>query len=176
MALELPQLAVADKTLTTVGPWVDRDAARRSAILTFSSALEIDGVSIAGLRIRCTALKDIRNASVSFQLEYHRPRQHGSALGRVEWRPIKSHNNFGLGPKEHRYLEIDACHVHPFDVNWAACRPDLRRGNLLAAIPIQIELKNFIAALEFVGKEFRIKGIERIPEPPWNPPGLFDGS
>ena len=106
---------------------------------------------------------------VAFQLEYHRPRQHGSALGRVEWRPIKPHDNNGLGPNEHRFRKIIGTHKHPFDLNWRDAAKQLRRGNLPIAIPIELEINDFYTLLDFVGKEFRINNIEKVPSPGWAP-------
>jgi hypothetical protein len=80
---------------------------------------------------------------VIFQLEYHRPRQHGGALGRIEWRPIGSHQNKGIGPPEFRFREITGSHIHPFDWNWHHEAKRLRQKNLPVAVPIELEINNF---------------------------------
>jgi hypothetical protein len=80
MALELPEIWRAQKTLPGASAWIERDPQRRSNYLTFVGALEIDGVSIAELRLRGTAFRDLPDEAVVFQLEYHRPREHGSSL------------------------------------------------------------------------------------------------
>jgi hypothetical protein len=167
MALDLPDAFAAQKTLAATGRWAVRDPHRNSQWLTFVAPLEIDGVTIAGLRLRGTAIVNLPDEAVCFQLEYHRPRQQGSALARIEWRPIKGHNNKGLGPKEHQFIEMRGCHHHPFDLNWNGAAKQLRRGNLPIAVPIIQSPQSFIKLLELVGKEFRINGIDYVPLPEW---------
>src|SRR5262245_5030143 len=87
MPLELPDIVAAQKTISTPGIWVERDIHRSPAWLTYTAPLEMDGVTIAGLRLRATAIKNRPESCVTFQLEYQRPKFPGSALCRVEWRP-----------------------------------------------------------------------------------------
>jgi hypothetical protein len=169
MLVELPEIFAASKTLSGTGHWAERDPRRIANSLTFVAPLEIDGVTVAGLRLRGTALKNLPDEAVCFQLEYHQPRQHGSALARVEWRPLRGHNNKGLGPPEFRFIEIRSSHHHPFELNWRNAAKQLRRGNLPIAVPIGQSLQSFVELLAFVGKEFRIKGIEDVPLPEWTP-------
>jgi hypothetical protein len=67
MPVELPQIVRAEKRLSTSGDWVVRDPIRKSQWLTFVAALEIDGVTIAGLRLRCTAVQNLPDEAVCFQ-------------------------------------------------------------------------------------------------------------
>jgi hypothetical protein len=165
--MDLPDIFAAEKTMVAVGSWVERDPHRRGDLLTYVSALEIDGVSIPGLRVRATCFRSLPDEAVSIQLEYHRPRQHGGALSRIEWNPLKPHNNKGRGPPEFRFVEITQSHIHPFDLNWNETAKQLRRGNLPIAIPIELELKDFSSLLAFAGKSFRINKIEDMPVPEW---------
>jgi len=167
MQFELPDLFNAEKVLATTGRWTPRTPLRNSDWLEFIAPLEIDGATIAGLRLRATVIRDMPDRAITCQLEYHRPRQHGAALSRIEWRPLKGHNNKGLGPMEYRYKQIRDCHIHPFDENWRDAAKALRRGNLPIAIPLAPSPDDFAALLERVGKEFNIKGIEIVPVPPW---------
>jgi len=165
--MELPEIFVAEKTIVSATEWIERDNARHSNLLTMIAHLEIDGVSIPGLRLRGTAFRNLPDRSVTFQLEYHRPRQHGAALSRAEWNPLKGHNNKGLGPKEHRFIPILGSHLHPFELNWNEAQKQLKRGNLPIALPADITPNTFGGLLEFVGKEFRIKGVQDVLQPEW---------
>jgi hypothetical protein len=167
--MEIPELYAAEKAIVSANAWVERDNAQPSRLLTMIAHLEIDGVSIPGLRLRGTAIRSMPDRAVTFQLEYHRPRQHGAALARVEWLPIKGHNNKGMGPKELRFVQITGTHIHPFDLNWNDAQKQLRRGNLPIATPLDLTPNTFDRLLEFVGKEFRIKGLENVRQPEWQP-------
>jgi hypothetical protein len=137
--------------------------------------LEIEGVTIAGLRLRATAIKNRPDASVTFQLEYQRPKFPGSALSRVEWRPAGgAHNNRGLGPPEHRNKFITGTHYHPFDLNWQDAASQVGRGNLPIAIPLVPEPEDFAVLVAFVAQEFRIPNANIVSEPPWEA-DFFEG-
>lgn len=86
---------------------------------------------------------------------------------RIEWRPLKPHDNKGLGPEEFRMRKITESHIHPFDLNWEHSPPQVRRGNLPIAVPICEAIDSYEEALAFVEKEFRIKGVVGLPAPPW---------
>jgi hypothetical protein len=167
--MELPEIYAVEKAIVSATEWIERDAARHSDLLTMIAHLEIDGASIPGLRLRGTAIRNMPDRAVTFQIEYHRPRQHGAALARVEWIPVKGHNNKGLGPKELQFILIPGTHIHPFDLNWKDAQKHLKRGNLPIAMPLALTLNTFAGLLDFVGKEFRIKGLEDVSQPEWQP-------
>jgi hypothetical protein len=54
-------------------------------------------------------------------------------------------------------------------LNWNEAEKDLKRGNLPIAIPIDLKPDTFAGLLDFVGKEFRINGIQDVPPPEWQP-------
>jgi hypothetical protein len=165
--MELPELYEAAKAIVSPTDWIERDGTRHSHMLTMIAHLEVDGVSIPGLRLRGTAIRNLPDRAVCFQLEYHRPRQHGAALDRIEWRPIKGHNNKGMGPAEHRFILMAGTHQHQFELNWNEAQKQLRRGNLPIAIPLSIEPDTYQRLLEVVGEHFNISGLERVQQPPW---------
>ena len=158
MAFELPDIVAAEKTLATTGRWAVRDPRGNSNWLTFVAPLEIDGVTIAGLRLRGTAIISLPDEAVCFQLEYHRPRQHGSALARIEWRPLKGHNNKGLGPKEYRFIETKGCHYHPFDLNWNEASKQLRRATFQSQCQLSNRRRALSNYLNLLGKSLESTG------------------
>lgn len=102
-------------------------------------------------------------------MEHHPPTDKGGAICRMEWRPFNGHNNKGLGPEKWKFREIVCSHHHPFYLNWEASEKAVRRGQLPIAIPIEPDPENFREFLALVGKEFRIKNIQCVSEPPWEP-------
>jgi hypothetical protein len=70
VALELPEVWKSQKRLWRQHMGSSGIRKVRSNYLTFVGALEIDGVSIAGLRLRGTVFRDLPDEAVMFQLEY----------------------------------------------------------------------------------------------------------
>jgi hypothetical protein len=109
---------------------------------------------------------------VIFQLEYHHSRIVGGPVARIEWRPLNPHSNKGLGPKHLRHVIQDGSHHHRFDLNWQRSQESVLRGELLIAVPLTEEgpePQNFRALLAVVGKAFRIRNIQLVTPPPWQP-------
>jgi len=107
--------------------------------------------------------------AVIFQLEFHRPDVIGGPICRIEWRPLNKHNNKALGPREWRNMMQNESHHHRFDLNWDRSQAGVLRGELPIAIPLAADPGSFRALLAVVGKEFRIKRIQSIEVPPWEP-------
>lgn len=163
MAIDVPNIFASKKTLSVPGSWVERDGQR----LMLVAALDIDGVTVEGLVLRGTALKDCPDEAVMFQLEFkHDPKRPDRAIDRVDWRPLHSHNNRGKGPNEHRYKLISGTHRHAFDLNWLKGEERMRKMNLPIAQPVNPDLVTYDNLIEFVRKCFRISPIE-FPIPPW---------
>lgn len=163
MEIDFPTLFVAPKTLVVPMPWVEREP----DCLVLIAHLDVDGVTVQGVRLKGTARKSLPDEVVTFQLEYHAPRGRGGAICRVEWRPLKGHNNKAMGPPEWRNHLISGCHLHGFDMNWTWAAKHVRRGNLPIAAPIVNPPTSYSDLLAFVGKEFRINGVEALDLPPW---------
>ncbi|WPZ32535.1 hypothetical protein T8K17_14930 [Thalassobaculum sp. OXR-137] len=165
MPVELPEIAAAYKVIPGTPKWEFRDAER----LTLVSALDIDGITIEGLRFRSTAFVRLPQECVTFQLEYLPPRSNvkGGAFERLEWRPLKGHNNKGIGPPELQHFQQQGTHHHLFDVNWRAQAKRVRRGELPISIPVDPDPASFEEVLALVGEKFRINNIHVVVPPPW---------
>lgn len=166
MTDDLPALFNSDKTFAVRPVWRQRDANWFQCV----QALDIDGVTVEGLRFRATAKIDRPDESVTFQIEYRLPnRAHrGGPLARVEWKPFSPHNNKGRGPLHLRHILQTGSHVHHFQQCWELNETEVRNGNLPLSEPITPE-PTWDEILVFVGKEFRISPIDWIPYPPWKP-------
>jgi hypothetical protein len=162
---DLPALVGAEKVLVVPPAWLERGP----GVLEMTAPLEMDGVAIEGLSLRGTARKSLADRQVIFQLEYHAADVIGGPICRIEWRPLNKHNNRGIGPKELRNIIQDGSHHHRFDLNWDRSQTDVLRGQLPIAVPLNIDPTSFRALLEVVGKEFRIRRIQSVTVPPWEP-------
>jgi hypothetical protein len=164
MAADLPELVRAAKVLSTSPTWVDRgpDA------IGFTASLEIGEVVIEGLTLRGRCRTSLVDREVILQLEYHAPQIAGGPICRIEWRPLNSHNNKGLGSKEWQHRILNGTHHHRFDLNWAHSEAGCLRGDIPIAVPLD-DPPNYRAFLAVVAEEFRIDGIQRVPVPPWQP-------
>lgn len=136
--------------------------------LVLVSPLDIDGVTVEGLQFRATALLVRRDESITFQLEYfpRRRQPKGGPMERIEWRPLRGHNNKLIGPLEHRNKLQRGSHHHEFRLNWEHSKTAVRKGDLPLSVPIQPE-PSYDEILVFVGKAFRISPIDWVPPPPW---------
>lgn len=165
MPTKLQNLVTAGKTLVTAPSWVERGPDG----LEFLASMEIDGVVVEGLSLRGRARKSLPDREVVFQLEYRHAQIIGGPVCRIEWRPLSAHCNKALGPKELRHIVQEGSHHHRFDLNWQLSNDAVLRGDLPIAVPINDDPKSFRALLAIVGKEFRIKRIQLITVPPWQP-------
>lgn len=162
---DLPALVSADKVLAATAAWVERGP----GVLELSASLEVEGVAIEGLTLRGAARKPMQDRQVVFQLEYHAVGITGGPICRIEWRPLSAHNNRGIGPKELRNIVQTTSHHHRFDLNWDRSQAAILRGEIPIAVPLNPEPENFRALLAVVGKEFRIRRIQSVTVPPWEP-------
>ena len=166
MVIDLPDLFTATKTLSDLhAGWVERD----SDNLVFVSPLDIDAVTVQGLRLRITARSSLPDEAVTAQIEYHGLRGRYGPLCRLEWRPITGHSNKGIGPPEFRHRLLTGSHHHSFGLNWQYAASAVRRGNLPVAVPVNPDPPDYRAALALAATEFRIGDLGSIPVPPWQP-------
>jgi len=166
MESEFPRLFRATKTLATTPSWEERD----SQNLVLLTPLEVDGVVVEGLRLRGAAIRSMQDENVCFQLEYFTTRtKAGGPLARVEWRPLRGHNNKGNGPKALRHKLITGSHLHCFEENWKQSPAHVMRGELRVALEINPDPSNFRELLALIGREFRISNVQQVPLPPWQP-------
>lgn len=136
--------------------------------LRLTSPLEIDGIIEEGFTFEGRTLIDTPDRNVTFLLCYSSPRgaARGVQIAKAEWKPIKGHNNKGIGPKQFRFVEQKRSHYHDFDVNFALGDVWLRR-KLPVATPIDPEPGDFNEFLDFVGRNLNIRNIWLVEEPPW---------
>jgi hypothetical protein len=96
MLADLDILHKSRKSFPLKPQWKDRG----NGWLVLISPLDIDGVTIEGLNFRAAAKTDRPDESVTFQLEYlpRRKGVKGGPMARIEWLPIRPHNNKFVGP------------------------------------------------------------------------------
>ncbi|WP_192180471.1 hypothetical protein [Mesorhizobium amorphae] len=165
MQADLSVLFSAEKSFPTRRTWQRRD----KEWITFVSPIDIDGVTVEGLQFRAQAMRIRPDEFLSFQLEYYPPRRQprGGPMARIEWRPLRPHNNKMIGPPEYRNVLQKGTHNHDFFLNWDHSQNSVRTGCLDISVPIEPE-PTYDEILVFVGKEFRISNIDWMPVPPWN--------
>jgi hypothetical protein len=168
MPTKIAGLIAAEKDLIDVPAWNERGADG----LDLSAPLEIDGVVVEGLTLRGRTRKPLQDRELIFQLEYRHSQIIGGPVSRIEWRPLNPHSNKGIGPKHLQHAIQDCSHLHPFDLNWERSQEAVLRGDLPIAVPLTEhwpEPENFRAFLAVVGKAFRIRNIQIVTPPPWQP-------
>lgn len=132
------------------------------------SPLDIDGITVEGLRFTMSAHIYTPDRWVTFQIEYEslkHPR--GKPMARFEWRPRSPHNNKNIGPKELRMIDQVGSHLHGFEENWQHSNSAVQKGLLPISIPVTQPLESYHEALDYVEKTFRINGVSGIAAPPW---------
>lgn len=82
--------------------------------LRFAVAVEIDGVTEAGMVLFDRASLALPERNVTLGLSWNDPAGHGGNFGRLDWRPLGDHTNKGLGPPAHRFTLIKGVHHHTF--------------------------------------------------------------
>ena len=163
MLAELKTYVEAEKLIPSFHGW---DVVRRD-YLGWTSPLDIDGVTVAGLKVRAGAHELHPNEALVLQLEWQSPGGKTEQLVRVEWKPLGPHNNKGRGPPEHRFKPFRHTHVHRFAMNWSDVHQRLLARNLPIAVPIQ-DVDSFEEFLDIVAFETNIVNITKLPPPPWH--------
>lgn len=172
----LPSLIVARKTMATVTRWIESDDH-----FNFTVALDIDRVTQIGLRPRGKCCRDYADENVTFQIEYQfKGISKLVPVARIDWRPVKPHQNPNCGPMDMRLLRFHASHQHPFQENhdWMVgngqpLADNIKLKNLPFAIPLETDPQNVSDLIGLMGKLFGIGGVGAIPAPPWKTPRLL---
>lgn len=164
--IDLDEIWNADKELSIVPDWKRRE---KSDFVRLVCPLDVDEITQEGLYFTGSANVYLPDRSVTFQVEFLPPRTdpRKGPMARIDWRPRSPHNNKGKGPPEYRMINQTGSHIHAFDLNWNASIKRMRGHNLPIAIPIFTDLRSYSEALDFVENEFRIKGVTKLPLPPW---------
>ena len=98
-------------------------------------------------------------------------------MGRIDWRPIKPHQNPNFGPPALRLLRFHASHRHLFKENYdwmvgngQPLADNLKAKNLPFSAPLEIDPSDAAGVIELMGRLFNIDGVRAIPAPPWKAP------
>ena len=131
--------------------------------------LDVEGVTLAGLWLRASALVGFPDEAVLFQLEYGRPGMRSrTPLMRLEWRPLsRPHRNPLGGPAAHAGLLIPGTHLHPSELNWVPANQAMRSGNLPFALAVEPDFNRFEECVDWVGRRFNTLDLTRLARPGW---------
>ena len=141
MSADLKAYWLADKELSIEPDWKSRGHDEFARLV---SPLDINGVTIEGLRFTVSAHIYAPDRCVTFQIEFESMKHpRGVPFVRFEWRPISPHNNKNVGPKEFRLIDISETHIHPFDLNWDHSQSAVRKGVLPIAIPVSQTIESY---------------------------------
>jgi hypothetical protein len=146
----------------------------------FTAPLDIDGITQIGFRLRGKCSRDYADQNVTFQIEYmfagtSRP----APVTRIDWRPLKPHQNRNIGPVEWWLERFHVSHIHLFQENfdWMVGNglplADNLKENLPIAVPLDADPDAFADLVALMGKTFNIEGVAAIPAPPWKAPRLL---
>lgn len=160
----LREIIAAEKLIASPAEWT-----KKGHRLGLKLPLEIDGLIEEGLFLRATAIENMPDREMVFQLEYHGVRIAGDTgpLQRLEWNTLRPHNNKGKGPPELRFMDQFPTHVHLFEDNWNEVSGALKGDNLPIARPVSQPIQSLTECLDFVGNLFRINNIGVIKTPEW---------
>lgn len=172
----LPPLISAAKTLASIPRWTELEDQ-----FNFTVPLDIDGITQIGLRLRGKCNRDYADQNLTFQIEYQfRDLAKLVPVTRIDWRPLKQHQNPNFGPKEFRLLRFHTSHHHLFQENYdwmvgngQPLADNIKAKNLPLAAPLEKEPKDVAGVVELMGRLFNIDGVGAIPAPPWKAPRLF---
>ncbi|MBF0373443.1 MAG: hypothetical protein HQL39_08490 [Alphaproteobacteria bacterium] len=169
----LPPLIAAAKTLASTPKWAELDDQ-----FNFTVPLDIGGVTQLGLRLRGKCSRDYVDQNLTFQIEYQfRGITKLVPVTRIDWRPIKPHQNPNFGPMELRLLRFHASHHHLFQENYdwmvgngQPLADNIRAKNIPIAVPLDVDPLDLAGVLALMGRSFNIDGVGAIPAPPWKAP------
>jgi hypothetical protein len=163
MQVDLSVLYAAPKTFVTSPKWKFRD----SEWMVLSVPLDIAGVTVEGLSFRATAMRLRPDENVTFQLLYAPPNGKPKPFARLEWNPLRPHNNKMVGPVEYRNVQQLGTHIHDFVLNWNHSKSGVRNGLLPISTPVMLDL-SYDEIVAFVSKEFKIYNLNSLPKPDWS--------
>ena len=137
--------------------------------LRFTVALEIDGVTEAGMALFGRTSLALPDRNVTLGLSWDDPGMPGGNFDRLDWRPLRAHNNRGPGPDAHRFRLIEGTNHHRLAENGALAMGLLRaiRENLPVALPVEPEPPDWPAFLAVAAQRWNLHGLVHTPLPPW---------
>lgn len=163
MSIHLKELAASKKSIPLFPDWDEEGNS-----LSWISPLDMDGVTVEGLQIRMTAHLLLPDEAVVAQPEFRPPAVRSQQLIRVEWKPLRPHNNKNRGPSEWRLKQFRCTHEHRFEDNWHEPDNRMLAGNLPIAVPIQ-DVDSYKKFLDICCKSLNVENMSLVPLPPWRP-------
>lgn len=130
------------------------------------SSLDVDGVIFQGFRLLVKACRALPEQGVTFQIE-HQFSDKYEPIRRIEWNPLRFHNNKGLGDPAWQFKKFRMSHEHSFEDNWDNRRNRMLPVNLPVAYPLPEPIRSWEELVAFVGQRYRIDGMEGVRKPKW---------
>jgi len=163
---QLPVFVTARKDLLVGVNWQSADSAGE---MQFVAPLAIGGRTIRGLWLRGSCYETYPHEAVMFQLEVSRDGvRTRTPLSRIDWRPLQQpHKNGPHKDPLHSRTVVWGSHIHGFAANWVAEKGVMRAGNLPYALEIAPDPRGYDDLIDFVAKQFRINGLDKIERPLW---------
>jgi hypothetical protein len=164
LAAKLSNFLATEKALSGLIDW--KPDGRN---LRFAVALEIDGITEAGLLLFGRASLTLRDRNVTLGLSWDDPTGQGGNFDRLDWLPLAAHSNKGLGPLDHRFSLIEGTHHHSLRDN-SALTMGIRRAiqeNLPVATPIEPDPADGSAFLALAAQRWSLHELVHTPLPPW---------
>lgn len=169
--MSLDRLALSDKSIPLSRVYWDPEDGDELGFCRFQVALEISGVTEAGLVLSGGACEGIPDRNVCFEVCAlgHQGRRR-IPLMRAEWRSVRGghtnqRRNKCCGPWARK--RVPETHIHTFEGNWIAEKEQMRRGDLPCAEGIPEELQTFEEFRAYVGTAFKINNIDVVSLPLW---------
>lgn len=164
---QMRRVFMAKKKLVQIPGW--QEVQHKSTIkLEFVASVEIDSVTLEGVRLRGRTLKTSPESDLTFQLEM----RYGSFwhhLCRLDWRPKGGHTD-QVGPIADR-TNFTGSGWHSFDNNAGYGLWTLREGNLPRAVPLNPDPTNFNDVLIEIERKMLVENARDIPGPDWDTQG-----
>lgn len=164
---EVGRLAAADKAFGADPRWFyDASGAERFVL---NVPLTIDYVTEEGFYFEGNCITALPDRAVTFVMTYKPSGGLHGPVARFDWEPLHTHENRGLVKGEWRYKRFCATHLHSYEMNQHLGWERMVRENLPIALPVSESMKTFREMLSYLGRIWRIRDIQRIPEPEWQP-------
>ncbi len=163
----LADLAAAQKTLSGTLDWTKPET--ETGYIWLNAAMDIDGVTVAGLVLHLGCYFDRPDCSVTSEIRLARlPARRSIPLMRVDWRSLQDgHSNRRQRGHALSGKRVSNSHIHAFEYNWMTAQGKMQSGNLPFADELERNLTTFREVCAYIGERFRITNTDVIPTPPW---------
>lgn len=163
---QIADLLAQDKDLLSENvSWAKRTRAGFDQ-LEFTAPIAVGGVIRDGLQARITCRSDLPDEDVHAQLQVYVPVLAGYAhVQRVDWRPTAPHTNNAQAPSKLRFKTLKT-RRYDFGVNRRLGIAGLRQTTTMIAQECP-NIENFKDFLVFLEEMWKVRGISRVPMPPW---------